>query len=282
MMGVEDGTVEIPGREFGGGEALPSPILLPRLCLRPASTLSRAEPGRLFPVLPSIFHWLETRFTPGRATRLVGPADLVPGFLSFLLAAVATAERTVTLRDGANRCAPYAIAALGRRWGAVPEELLGRIRLARAFTAHQMVTMIETWVDDEIAEAVPADLWVASDPALLFDEEDVLPYERAALVPHLARRLDQIVRSVHRPLLLIEGASEPAFPWETEGLPVHECLRLERRPEGGVLLRAERARDALELVALAPHQHHMEEYDDDPVRGGVVRWDGPSLPTARR
>jgi hypothetical protein len=273
---------ELPEIAFAGGETASPSILLPRVCLRPASSLARTEPDRLFPALPSIFHWLETRFAPGTATRLVGPSDLVPGFLTFLLAAVASGERTVTLRDGANRCAPYSIATLGRRWGTPAEELLGRIRLARAFTAHQMVTLIETWADDEIAEAVPADLWVASDPAALFAEEDVLPYERAALVPHLARLLDRLVRSVHRPLLLIEGASEIEFPWESEGLPVREVLRLENRPEGGVLLRAERARDALELVPLAPHQHHMEEYDEDPVRGGVVRWDGPSLPTARR
>jgi hypothetical protein len=268
------------------GQLLPVPgssaILLPRPLLRPASELVREGRGRLFPLAPHLYGWLERRFAPGQATLLTGPAGDVHGFLSFLLAAVAAAEGQVSLRDGANRFSPYQIAALARRWNVPVGELLDRIRLARAFTAHQMVTLAETWRDDEVGEATPADLLVAGDPALLFAEEDVEPYERAALLPHVARCLTGLLRSTGRPLLLVRYSAQGDFPWEEAGLPVHEHLRLVPGLSGGVRLEAPRDRERLELLALEPHQHHLEEYETDPAAagGGVEPWDGPSLPTA--
>lgn len=259
------------------------PILLPRPRLRPASEVAPRPKERLFPVAPALFRWLERRFVPGAATRLAGPSSLVSGFASFLLAAVTAEEGTVSLRDGANRFAPYTIVAVGRRWGLAGDPLLERIRLARAFTAHQMVTLLETWMDEEAGTAVPADLFVAGDPALLFaSEEEVQPYERAALLPHVARCLARLLASVRRPMLLIEYAEAPGYPWETDGVPVHETLRLSAAPQGGARLDAVRAGEHLELVRLAGGQHHLEEFASEPElpsEGGIEPWDAPSPPT---
>lgn len=274
--------------EVGAAEPerlLPTPgssaILVPRPLLRPASELAREGRGRLFPLAPHLYGWLERRFAPGEATLLSGPAGDVHGFLSFLLAAVAAAEGQVSLRDGANRFSPYQVAALARRWNVPVGELLDRIRLARAFTAHQMVTLAETWRDDEVGEATPADLLVAGDPALLFAEEDVEPYERAALLPHVARCLKRLLASTGKPLLIVRYSDQGDFPWEEAGVSTHEHLRLVPG-EAGVRLEAPRDRETLELLELAPHQHHLEEYETDPAAagGGVEPWDGPSLPTA--
>ncbi|MCI4348973.1 MAG: hypothetical protein L3J93_01975 [Thermoplasmata archaeon] len=259
----------------------PFPILLPRPLLYPASRIAQAERGRLFPSSPGIFRWLEPKFVPGRATHLRGPPALVSGFLSFLLAAIAAAEGTVSVRDGANRFAPYTIAALGRLWKVSADELLDRIRIARAFTAHQMVTLLETWADDEVGEAVPADLLVAADPSALLEQEEVLDYERAALRPYLARRLGQFARALHRPLLLVRYGPDDGIPWEEHGLPTGATLRLVPHGPGSVRVEAGATEESLELVALAPHQRHLEAYETDPAAyGGIERWDGPSLPTA--
>ncbi|MCI4336139.1 MAG: hypothetical protein L3K17_02950 [Thermoplasmata archaeon] len=257
------------------------PILLPRPLLAPASRIASAHRDHLFPTAPGLFLWLERQFAPGRTTYLTGPSGLVAGFLSFLIAAVAAAEGTVSLRDGANRFSPYTLAALGRRWEVPSDELLGRVRLARAFTAHQMVTLVETWADDEVGEPVPADLLVAGDPAMLLEQEEVLEYERAALLPHVARQLGRLAATTHRPLLLVRYGDDPGFSWEAHGMPSHETLRLVPLSDGSALVTAQRAQDRLELVALAPHQRHLEEYETDPTAlGGIERWDGPSLRTA--
>ena len=44
--------------------------------------------------------------------------------------------------DGANSFDPLLIAKIARRAGLIPEELLGRIHISRAFTCHQMEALV--------------------------------------------------------------------------------------------------------------------------------------------
>jgi hypothetical protein len=186
---------------------------------------------------------------------------------------------------GPGRLEPYTIARIGRRWATPTDELLDRIRVARAFTAHQMVTLAETWADDEAVAPEAADLLVAGDPAALFaSEEEVEPYERAALLPHLARCLKRLLTATHRPLLLVEYTGGLGLPDDRDGLPVHETIRLQpRAATGGARLLAVRAGETLDLLPLAAHQRHLEEFDGLPEGlsgGGFDRWDAPFPRTA--
>lgn len=255
-------------------------LLIPRPFLPAGAPALQGPRGRLFPAAPAIFPWLERRFAPGAVTELTGPAPLVTGVLPFLLASVVAAGGTVSVRDGANRFAPYPVGALCRRWGSSAEEGLERLRVARAFTVHQMVTLVETWGLQETAETTWADLLVLSGPRVLFDDEDVEDYERADLAPHMARHLRRLLASLGRPLLLVTYAPtmEPTFD-PREGPPVHETLRLVGRRSEAVHLEATRAGETLELLRLTPGQHHLDEYHDLPTPE-VQPWDGPSLPTA--
>lgn len=254
-------------------------LLLPRPFLPAGSPALQGPRGRLFPIAPAIFPWLERRFAPGAVTELTGPTPLVAGVLPFLLASVVAAGGTVSLREGANRFAPYPVGALCRRWGSSAEEGLERLRIARAFTVHQMVTLMETWGLQETAETTRADLLVLSGPRVLFEDEDVEDYERADLWPHVARHLRRLLTSLGRPLLLVIYGPEtgPALD-PREGPPVHETLRLVRRRSAAVHLEATGAGETLELLSLAPGQHHLDEYHDLPTPE-VQPWDGPSLPT---
>ncbi len=278
------------GGEGAGSGAVPGtvrPAILVPAPFVPASSLRRG-PGSprepLFPATPELFPWLERRFRAGERTTLGGPAALVGGFLPFLLAAVAANGGTVSVREGANRFAPYAIGALARRWGRPASEVLGHLRVARAFTVHQMVTLAERWGDEEAVASPPADLLVASDPFLLFQDPEVEAYEREALIPHLEAVLGRLPRAMKRPLLLVRyGPDRGPVPGEGPGEDpaAGETLRLEPRPDGGLRLRAERARATLELVALAPRQRYLEEFDDGgAIGGGIQRWGALSPPTA--
>lgn len=279
----------VPSGRWGGAAGIvapagpPFPALLVPTPFRPASSLTGPLPrGCLFPPVPGIFPWLERRFLPGEMTVLQGPSSSVRGFLPFLLAAVVAQGGTVSLRDGARGFAPYEVGALARRWGSPVAEALARIRVARAFTVHQLVTLMETWGEEEAAASPPSDLLVAHEPFALFHDPDVQEYERAALLPHLDRVTARLLRSTKRPLLRVRydmGADEPVAdgpgprPWET--------LRLVPRREGGVVLEATRSREALDLVALAAHQRPLEDFDDvGATAGGIQRWDARSPPTA--
>jgi hypothetical protein len=281
-----------PGAPLDGSE-FPGPDLGPsdaeELAFAPelvsAAELALPREGSPFLFRPGLLAWVAPRLLPGAATRLAGPAAPTAALLSFLLAATAAAGRTVSLREGANRFSPYTIAHIGRRWEAPPGGLLPRIRLARAFTAHQMVTLAETWADDEAGAAVPADLLVASDPSALFaSEEEVEPYERAALLPHLARCLGRLLAATRLPLLLVEYTGSPGLPGGA--FPVHETLRLRPRAgPGGAYLEAAGTRERIELLPIPAHQRHLEEFAEGPERlteGRIDRWDVPFPPTATR
>ncbi len=261
---------------------LPGSFLFPRPELRPASELLARERDRqrLFPSAPALFPWLERAFAPGKVTALVGPPTLVSGFLPFLLATVASHGGEVSLREGSNRFSPYSVGALARRWGVDPEEVLGRVRLARAFTAHQMVSLVETWSDVLLSRTVLPSLLVVSDPTLLCQDAEVPPDESVALQMHMAEVLGRVARSLRRPLLVTQERTggRLVFPGLARlGPPVHETLRLLHGPDGVVRLTAQERAESLTLLALPPHQRHLEEFDADvPAAASSDRFERPS------
>jgi hypothetical protein len=236
---------------------------------RPGGIGDPRPDGRIFPEAPAIYPWLDESFRPGYATVLVGPR-----FLPFLMASVVATGHEISLREGANRFSPYAVAAMGRHLGVPAREALGRIRLARAFTAYQMVALVEGWVDAlATADPVPA-LLVVSDPGALFEAEEVRPEEREALLRYVAVLLKRLAKTTDRPLLIThEGASLDLPGWAEEGPRVHETLRLSPGPKGTTFLLAERRAASIELIASPTLQHRLEEFQD-PSKNARAGWEG--------
>ena len=85
---------------------------------------------------------------------------------TLLAAATVMAVRGQALRvfDGGNRFDGYFVARLARRLSTLPETVLGRIRLSRAFTCFQLAELIET------APAGPEPLFVLDLLATFYDE----------------------------------------------------------------------------------------------------------------
>ncbi|MCI4356973.1 MAG: hypothetical protein L3K18_07530 [Thermoplasmata archaeon] len=248
--------------------------------LFPARSRASASDGRLFPESPAIFPWLERAFAPGRATVLLGPARLVDGFLPFLLAAAVAEGREVSVRDGANRLAPYAIGAMSRLLGVRPTDALARVRLARAFTAYQLVTLMESWAESVGVRDPPPSLLVVNDPTRMFYVDDVPPEEGEALLAHVSGCLGRLVRSSRVPLLLTAVDSPGDIPgWDRSGPEVREHLRLVPMGRGVARLEALRQGRSVELISLPSRQHRLESFDEPAVVGAEGRaWDGPFPP----
>src|SRR3990170_6721402 len=49
----------------------------------------------------------------------------------------------VIVLDGANRFDPYMVSSFAKKVSVLPEDLLKKIRIARAFTCYQMATLVE-------------------------------------------------------------------------------------------------------------------------------------------
>ncbi len=115
---------------------------------------------------------------PVRKVLIVGerPEDLTV----YLSAFAASLEFKVLVADGANAFDPYIISKFARREGFSPGELLKKIFVARAFTCHQLATLIR----ERLEPMVPPEgfsLAVFLGPCTMFFDEDV-PGEDAALL----------------------------------------------------------------------------------------------------
>ncbi len=261
-------------------EEIPFPALHPtRRTSRPRPSRVHRPPSRVLSDTSLLFRWLGERFSPGEATVWLGPKEAIEPLLENVYVGCALADGRVSLIEGANRFHPYRIGERGRGAGVDPGDLLDRIRLARAFTAYQLVALVDGW-SKEARRHRPTLLIAHELPALFFTEE-VPEKERRPLLEHVARTLRDVVRASAAPLLITVSGGWAQFPGlGTDGPPLFDLVRL--RPSFGTLaLEAYRDGRRLRLVPRRPGQHGLEEFGPDRA-GEVTSWAAPYRRTARR
>lgn len=276
---VGEGPLAVP---FGPAERAPTPaVRRPRLRLRTAPTDDAAAARPPLPATPAVFPWLARRFAPGEATLWCGARVAVEPLLELLYAGSAAAGGQISLLEGANRFHPYRIGELGRALGLDAAEPLRRLRLARAFTAYQLVALVDAWAAE--ARRHPPTLLVGDDLPALFATDEIPAEERTALLRHVAGTLADLVAAVRVPLLLTLGpAGFAPFPGLAEdGPPWADLVAFERGP---AVVRARALRDDARLI-LAPRppgQRGIDDFGDGPPAEEVIGWDARPRRTARR
>lgn len=131
-------------------------------------------------------------FPSGASVRRILLVGRRPEELALYLAALAASRGfQVRVADGANTFDPYVISRFARREGFLPELLLKRIFLARAFTCHQLVTLVGERLGIN-PEAPP--LVVLLGPCTLFFDEDVPGPEAALLFRRMLARVQEMSR----------------------------------------------------------------------------------------
>ncbi len=93
--------------------------------------------------------------------------------------------------DAANRFDPYQLAREGRKRGLRPEQVLSRVWVARAFTCHQLVQLVQEGLPAELA-GVEKSLVILLGPCSLFYDEQVPLAERRRLFRALMGALVRI------------------------------------------------------------------------------------------
>ncbi len=275
---------DVPGETGPFDLGLPDvaePIpLAPAEGFRLASRPRRARAASVLPSSPALFPWLARRFAPGEATLWVGPRPAVEPILELLFAGNAVARGRVCLLEGSNRFHPYRIGELGRSLGVDATETLRHIRLARAFTAYQMVALVDGWAAE--VRRHPPTLLVGHDLPALFADDEIPAEERAALLRHMARSLGPLLEAVRLPLLLTLGPGGfSQFPGLADEGPRWCDLVTFARGPGTVRLRALRDDARLALVPRSAGQRGIDEFGG-PVAEEVIAWGVPPRPTARR
>jgi len=104
---------------------------------------------------------------------LIDSADRMLFDLTHLICvnAVATLDRDVIWIDGGNSVNPYEIGRICRRYGQDRNEVLDSIRVARAFTAYQLVSLIDERLEKELARSGAGTVIVSCLPDLFLDKE---------------------------------------------------------------------------------------------------------------
>jgi len=101
-------------------------------------------------------------------------------FTVYLSAFAAFRGFKVLVADGANAFDPYVVSKFARTEGFPPDELLKKIAVARAFTCHQLATLIRERLEPLVLPGASS-LVVFLGPCTMFFDEDV-PGEEAALL----------------------------------------------------------------------------------------------------
>ncbi len=246
---------------------------------RPARHLARTRP--LLPAEPALFPWLARRFLPGELTVWAGPESAVEPLLEMLYVGNAQARGRISLLEGANRFHPYRIGELGRAAGVDAGETVRRIRLARAFTAYQMVALVDRWLAE--LRRHPPTLLVGHDLPALFTDDEVPAEEQRGLLRRMARSLADVLRRSDVPLLLTLGPDGAArFPGLVDDGPRWADYVTVARGPTSLRLRALREDARLTLVARSAGQLGLEAFGGGSSAEEVLAWDVPSRRTVRR
>jgi hypothetical protein len=103
----------------------------------------------------------------------------------------------VVVLDGANRFDPYVVSSFAKKASIPPENLLKRIRIARAFTCYQMATLVEekliALLRQEEAISQTHKRWVILlGPINTFLDEDVPERETRPLFERMLRKMEEM------------------------------------------------------------------------------------------
>jgi hypothetical protein len=173
-------------------------------------------------------------FQPGRVA-LVESTSPYLSHLTTALCAAAALDGEVVFVDGGNSIRPYAIARLCKARRIDARAVLSRIHVARAFTAHQLATLVDERLDAEVRRTGARTVVVSCLFEMFFNGE--VPWGESF---QLVRRCLQEVKAVARErdcrAVVTHYSSRPLsrrFSVMAGGL-VDSRLRL--REEGGALV----------------------------------------------
>ena len=120
--------------------------------------------------VPTLDRLLGT-FEAGKVTLIDSGSDFVFHLTTLLCVRAVMEGEGVVFVDGGNSVDPHGMVALGRRAGLTREEILPRVYVARAFTCHQMTTLLLDMLDKKIEETGAGLAVLACLPEMYLDED---------------------------------------------------------------------------------------------------------------
>ena len=180
---------------------------------------------------------------------------------------VAELDADVVFVDGGNSIDPHGIVRAAKRVGLERLDVLPRIRVARAFTAHQMAALVVDRLDEQVAESGARLVVLSCLPELYLDED--VPYGEAhQLFLRSLRRIREVTEE--RGTITVATNAGLAKLHRRRGIrramyeAADRTLKFQQRRQGLLITRPETgAQDWFRPVP--PNQLTLEDFTHPPV-----------------
>lgn len=188
--------------------------------------------------------------------------------------AVAEFDEEVVWIDGGNSVDPYALSALCKRMRLDRGDVLSRVNISRAFTAYQLVTLIDERLEEVVRESSPA-MVIVSSLTDMFLDKDMKWMEAYQLLRRCAEDIGRVTRA-YETISLVTDRTPRHAPHDERmaGLLRAEADRvISMRERGnGIMVRLPKEGRSAVFRPVPWNQMTLSEF-----RGDAYGEDGPDL-----
>jgi predicted ATP-dependent serine protease len=143
-------------------------------------------------------------FRSSQVTLLDSDSSYASSLLHLLcVRALSQFDEEVVWIDGGNTIDPYAISSLCKRLRLDKREILSRINVSRAFTAYQLVALIDEKLEEQVERSAPSTIIVSSITDMFLDK-DMKWMESHQLLRRCAEDISRITKN-HETISVVTG-----------------------------------------------------------------------------
>ncbi len=176
--------------------------------------------------------------------------------------AVSQFEEEVVWIDGGNAIDPYAISSLCKRLGLDKREVLSSVSVSRAFTAYQLVTLIDEKLEEEVLKSNPSAIIVSSITDMFLDK-DMKWMESHQLLRRCLDRISKITKENETLTLLTNLSRRDLRPSQKLSTLLYEhsdqIVQMRAR-RNGLLFRLPKEDREIVFMPVAWNQMTLDEY----------------------
>ncbi len=207
-------------------------------------------------------------FEVGKVTLIDSGSDFVFHLTTLLCVRTVMEGGSVVFVDGGNSVDPHGMVALGKRAGLTRDEILPKVHVARAFTCHQMTTLLLDMLDKKLEET-HAELAVLACLPEMYLDEDVDVGEAHALFQRSLRAARQTIADRDVIGLVTNAGLSKLYRRRSIRRQLYESVdRVVRIAHGrsGVLITRSDSDVAEWYRPVPPDQRTLDDFEDEQPR----------------
>ena len=189
--------------------------------------------------------------------------------------AISQFDEEVVWIDGGNVVNPYSISSLCKRLRLDKRDILSRVNISRAFTAYQLVTLIDEKLEEQVKRSTPCAVIVSSITELFLDK-DMKWMEAHQLLRRCVEAISRITKDYETITIVSNDTHHHARPSPALTTLLYDgsdtVLQIRGR-RNGLLLRSPRKDKDILFLPVPWNQATLNEF-----RGDSYGKDGPDIP----